>query len=68
MTVYQTHRKFVAAVIGAIVTIAATQGFTVDPELVAAVTTLITALVVYLVPNGPHVELYNQDLAPEDLA
>lgn len=68
MTVYQTHRKFVAAVIGAIVTIAATQGFTVDPEIVAAVTTLVTAAAVYLIPNGPRIEFYNEDLRTEDPA
>jgi hypothetical protein len=53
-----THRKFIAAVIGAIVTILATQGVSVDPEIVAAVTTLVTAIVVWLVPNAPFVEVY----------
>jgi hypothetical protein len=47
------YRKTVAAVIGAIVTILATQGVSVEPEIVIAVTTLITALLVYLVPNDP---------------
>jgi len=61
MTVYQSHRKLIAAVIGAIVTILATQGFSVDAEIVAAVTTLLTALAVYLVPNGPQIEFYEND-------
>lgn len=68
MTTYQTHRKFIAAVIGAIVTILATQGFSVDPEIAAAVTTLVTAVAVYLVPNGPKFEFYTQDPKPRDQA
>lgn len=59
------HRKLIAAVIGAIVTILATQGVSVDPEIVAAVTTLLTAVAVYLVPNAPNVVYYNDD-TPQD--
>jgi hypothetical protein len=33
----------------------------VDPEIVAAVTTLLTAIVVWLVPNAPYVEFYADD-------
>ena len=47
----QNHRKLIAAVIGAIVTILATQGISVDAEIVVSVTTLLTALAVYIVPN-----------------
>ena len=47
------YRKTVAAVIGAIVTILATQGVSVNQEIVVAVTTLITVALVYLVPNSP---------------
>jgi hypothetical protein len=39
------------AVIGAIATLAGIYGIDVDPELVAAVTTLLTALLVWGVPN-----------------
>jgi len=59
------HRKLIAAVIGAIVTILATQGVSVDPEIVAAVTTLLTAAAVYLVPNTPKI-VYYQDDTPQD--
>jgi hypothetical protein len=45
------YRKTVIAVIGAIVTILATQGVSVDQEIVTAVTTLITAALVFIVPN-----------------
>lgn len=46
------YRKAITAVLGAIVTVLATQGIDVDPGLVAAVSTVLTALLVYLVPNG----------------
>ena len=65
---YQSHKKFIAAVIGAIVTILATQGVSVDPEIVAAVTTLLTAAAVYLIPNGPQVEFYEKDPQSQDWA
>jgi hypothetical protein len=58
------HRKLIAAVIGAIVTILATQGVSVDSEIVTVVTTLLTALAVYLVPNAPSVVYYEDD-APQ---
>ena len=45
------YRKTVTAVLGAIVTILALYGVNIDPELTAAFTTLITAVLVYLVPN-----------------
>ena len=60
------YRKFVAAVIGAIVTILATQGFSVDPEIAAAVTTLLTAVVVLLVPNRSNIRFYDEDLKGDD--
>ena len=46
------YKKSIVAVIGAIVTILAVNGVDVDPELVAAVTTLITASLVWWVPNA----------------
>jgi hypothetical protein len=67
MTNFQNHRKMIAAVIGAIVTIAAVSGFSVDAEIVAAVTTLVTAIVVYLVPNAIPVDYYDQELGAAEL-
>lgn len=46
------YKKSIVAVIGAIVTILAVNGVDVDPELVAAVTTLVTASLVWWVPNA----------------
>ena len=60
------YRKFIAAVVGAIVTIAATQGFSVDPEIVAAVTTLLTAVAVLIVPNRTSIQFYDEDLDFKD--
>jgi hypothetical protein len=60
------YRKFVAAVVGAIVTIAATQGFSVDPEIVAAATTLLTAAAVLLVPNRSSITFYDEDLKDDE--
>lgn len=65
---FQNHRKMIAAVIGAIVTIAAVAGFSVDAEIVAAVTTLVTAIVVYLVPNNIPVDYYQAELGAPDLS
>lgn len=45
------YRKTVVAVIGAVVTILAIYGVNLDPELVAAVSTLATAGMVLLVRN-----------------
>jgi CBS-domain-containing membrane protein len=45
------YRKATTAIIGAIVTILAVNGVDLDPELVASVTTLITAVLVFAVPN-----------------
>ena len=45
------YRKLIVAVIGAVVTILAVAGIDADAEIVAAVTTLLTAASVYLVPN-----------------
>lgn len=47
------YRKTVAAVVGAIVTILVASGIIegIDPSIQAAVTTLLTAAAVYLVPN-----------------
>lgn len=56
------YRKFVAAVIGAIVTILATQDVSVDPEIVAAVTTLVTAIAVLLIPNEGGIRFYDEDI------
>jgi hypothetical protein len=68
MTNFQNHRKMIAAVIGAIVTIAAVSGFSVDAEIVAAVTTLVTAIVVYLVPNAIPVDYYQAELGSAELS
>lgn len=45
------YRKAVTAIIGGVVTIAAVYGINFDPELVAAVTTIVTAALVWAVPN-----------------
>jgi len=45
------YRKSAVAVIGAVVTLAGIYGLDIDPELVAAVTTLVTAGLVWVVPN-----------------
>lgn len=45
------YRKSAVAVIGAVVTLCAIAGLDIDPELVAAVTTLVTAGLVFVVPN-----------------
>lgn len=47
------YRKTIVAVIGAVVTIAGIFGTDLDPELVASVTTLLTALGVWFFPNVP---------------
>lgn len=46
------YRKSAVAIIGAIVTVLAVAGFNLDPQVVAAVTTLVTAGLVWFVPNG----------------
>lgn len=51
MTV-SSYKKSVVAVIGALVTIAAIYGFESDPELIAAITTLLTAAGVWFFPNS----------------
>lgn len=45
------YRKAATATVGAVVAILAAAGIDVDPEVSAAVVTLLTALAVYLVPN-----------------
>ena len=45
------YRKALVALIGVIVTVLAVYGVDVDPEIVASVTTLATALLVFFVPN-----------------
>ena len=45
------YRKAVVAIIGVIVTVLAVYGVDVEPEIVASVTTLATALLVFFVPN-----------------
>jgi hypothetical protein len=47
----QSYRKSIVAIIGAVVTVLAINGVDVDPEIVTAVTTLITASLVWWVPN-----------------
>lgn len=56
------YRKFIAAVIGAIVTILATQDVSVDPEIVAAATTLLTAIAVLVIPNKTATKFFDEDL------
>lgn len=47
------YRKLVVAVVGAVLTILALSfDIDVDPEVVAAVTTLLTAAGVWFFPNG----------------
>jgi hypothetical protein len=46
------YRKSAIALIGAVVTLAGIYGIDIDPELVAAVTTLVTASLVWWVPNA----------------
>jgi hypothetical protein len=46
------YRKSAIALIGAVVTLAGIYGVDIDPELVAAVTTLVTASLVWWVPNA----------------
>lgn len=46
------YRKSIVAIIGAVVTILAVWGVEVDPQLVAAITTLVTAGLVWLIPNA----------------
>ena len=45
------YRKALVALIGVVVTVLAVYGVEVDPEIVASVTTLATALLVFFVPN-----------------
>jgi hypothetical protein len=45
------YRKSIVAVLGALATLAGIYGIDVDPELIAAVTTLLTASLVWWVPN-----------------
>jgi len=45
------YRKTIVASIGAVVTILAINGVDLDTDLVAAITTLATAAVVWFVPN-----------------
>lgn len=45
------YRKLAAAIIGAVVTILAVWQIDVDPQIVAAATTLLTAALVWLLPN-----------------
>lgn len=46
-----TYRKTIAAVVGAIVTVLAVWKVDVDPQLSAAITTLLTATAVYWFPK-----------------
>ena len=46
------YRKSAIALIGAVVTLAGIYGIDIDPELVAPVTTLVTASLVWWVPNA----------------
>ena len=45
------YKKTIVAVIGAIVTILATQGIDVDPSLTVAITTILTAVAVWYFRN-----------------
>lgn len=47
------YRKAVLAVVGAVVAVLATQGIDVDEGTSTAIVTLVTALLVYFVPNEP---------------
>lgn len=46
------YAKSVTAAIGAVVTILAIYGIDADPELVAAITTIVTSALVWYVPNA----------------
>lgn len=48
----EKYKKAIAAVVGAAVTVAAVFGVNVDPSVAATVVSVVTALVVYFVPNG----------------
>jgi uncharacterized membrane protein len=45
------NKAIVAAVIGALVTVLAALGVEVEPELAAAIVTIVATLAVYIVPN-----------------
>ena len=45
------YRKAVVAVVGAVVAVAAAAGTEIDPEVANAVVGVLTALLVYVVPN-----------------
>jgi hypothetical protein len=45
-------QKAVVAVVGAVVTVLAVAGIDADDEVVAAVSTLLTAVAVYAIPNS----------------
>lgn len=47
------YNKAIVAVVGAVVAVLAAAGIDVDPEVSAAVVSLLTAVAVYLVPNQP---------------
>lgn len=46
------YKKAIAAVVGAAVSVAAVFGVNVDPQVSATVISVITAAVVYFVPNS----------------
>lgn len=46
------YTKAITATIGALATIAGVWGLDIEPEIVAAVTTLVTALAVFWLPNA----------------
>ena len=46
------YAKAVAAVAGAVVAIAAVFGTNIDPEIVTTVVSLVTAALVYVIPNA----------------
>jgi hypothetical protein len=46
-------QKAIVAVVGAVVTVLAVAGIEADDGIVAAVSTLLTAVAVYLIPNTP---------------
>jgi len=48
----RNYEKLAAALVGAVVTVIAVAGIDADPEIVAAVTTLLTAVLVWWRP-GP---------------
>lgn len=45
------YRKATTALIGSVVSILAISGVDLDPELVVAVTTIITSVLVFAIPN-----------------